>query len=325
MNKSTLSEPSQTLVIAAFAAIYVVWGSTYLAIRVAVETLPPFLSAGVRFLVAGGLLYAFLRIRGLARPSPMQWRRAAVAGVLLLVGGNGLVMWAEQRISSGFTALLVALAPVWFALIDWMRPGGIRPQSRTIIGIVIGFFGVVVLVNGHGSVVRGHEHWWGALAVIIAGICWAGGSLYSKHNPTTASPWMNAATQMTCGGAALLVGGVLLGEPFRTEWQRISGRSLTALAYLIVFGSWIGFSAYLWVLKTSTASRVSTYAYVNPVIAVFLGWALLGESVNTRVLWGALIIFAGVVTITIPRAALAQAWIRARRYAMCFLPGSRAG
>jgi drug/metabolite transporter (DMT)-like permease len=300
-------------VVLAFAAVYIVWGSTYLAIRVAVETLPPFLSAGVRFLIAGGLLFAFLLRRGFAKPSPAQWRHAVVTGVLLLVGGNGLVMWAERSIDSGFTALLIALTPVWFALLDWLRPHGARPQLKTVIGIVIGFVGVILLVNGRGTTAHSANHWWGALAILVAGLCWASGSLYSKYSPNSASPWMNAAAQMICGGADLLLAGLLLGEPFHTNWTHISGRSLAALGYLIVFGSWIGFSAYVWLLQASTPTRVSTYAYVNPVIAVFLGWAMLGESVTASMLWGALVILAGVITITVPTSAVANGWTRVRR------------
>ena len=313
MNTQPTSPPTRTLIIAAFAIVYVVWGSTYLAIRVAVETLPPFLSAGVRFLIAGGLLFPFLAARGVARPSRQQWRHAWVAGTLLLVGGNGLVMWAEKFIPSGLTALIVALAPVWFALIDWLRPSGVRPQFKTIVGIVVGFIGVVMLVNGRGHTSHGPAFWFGALAVVAAGISWAGGSLYSKHSPNSGSPWMNAAAQMICGGAGLLLVGVLLGEPWRTDWSRVSGRSLAALAYLIVFGSWIGFSAYVWLLRASTPSRVSTYAYVNPVIAVFLGWALLGESLSAHMLVGALVVLAGVITITIPPGAVVQMVTRVRR------------
>lgn len=313
MNTNTTSHPARTLIVMAFAAIYLVWGSTYLAIRVVVETLPPFLSAGVRFVVAGGLLFAFLSARGMARPTPAQWRHATVAGVLLLVGGNGLVMYAEQHLSSGLTALIVALAPVWFALLDWLRPHGARPQFKTVLGIIIGFAGVVMLVNGRAGTIHGQAYWWSGLALIAAGLSWAAGSLYSKYSPNSGSPWMNAAAQMICGGAGLLLAGTLLAEPFRTDWSRVSGRSLAALGYLIVFGSWIGFSAYVWLLKASTPTRVSTYAYVNPVIAVFLGWALLGESVNTHMLWGALVILAGVVTITLPATAMANGWTRIQR------------
>ena len=287
----------------AFAAVYLVWGSTYLAIRVVVETLPPFLSAGVRFTIAGGLLFSFLISRGFAKPSPDQWRHAIVTGALLLVGGNGLVMWAERSIPSGLTALIIALTPVWFALLDWLRPHGARPRFKTIIGIVIGFIGVVLLVNGRAVTAHEANHWWGVLALIGAGIAWASGSLYSKYTPNSASPWMNAAAQMICGGAGLLLLGLLLGEPVRTDWSQVSGRSLWALAYLIVFGAWIGFSAYVWLLKATTPARVSTYAYVNPVIAVFLGWAFLNESVTAHMLWGALIVLAGVITITVPATA----------------------
>ena len=313
MNTQPSLPPTRTLLVAAFAIVYVVWGSTYLAIRVAVETLPPFLAAGVRFVIAGGLLLPFLAAKGISKPSRQQWRHAWVAGTLLLVGGNGLVMWAEKFIPSGLTALIVALAPVWFALIDWLRPSGIRPRFKTIVGIVVGFIGVAMLVNGRGPTGPGQTFWFGALAVIVAGISWASGSLYAKHSPNAGSPWMNAAAQMICGGVGLLLVGLLLGEPWRTDWSHVSGRSLAALGYLIVFGSWIGFSAYVWLLKASTPSRVSTYAYVNPVIAVFLGWALLGESLSAHMLVGALIVLAGVITITIPTSAIVQLVARVRR------------
>ena len=304
MNTSTTAHTSRTLVIAAFAAVYLVWGSTYLAIRVVVETLPPFLSGAFRFLVAGGLLFAFLKWRGLPSLSRGQWQHAAVTGTLLLVGGNGLVMWAEKTIPSGLTALLIALTPVWFALLDWARPHGLRPQLRTMLGIAVGFIGVVMLVSSQGSSVNTAAFGFGALAIMAAGISWAGGSLYSKYNSNTASPWMNSASQMICGGAGLLVVGTVLGEPLRTNWSGITARSVFALGYLIVFGSWIGFSAYVYLLKTCKPSAVSTYAYVNPVTAVFLGWLILGERLDGSMLWGAAVIVAGVAIITLPAGAV---------------------
>jgi drug/metabolite transporter (DMT)-like permease len=300
MNAEIKMQPTRALVIAAFAVIYVVWGSTYLAIRVTVETLPAFLSAGVRFLIAGGIMFAFLAARGAAKPSFVQWRYAMVTGTLMLVGGNGLVVWAERTLSSGFTALLVALAPVWFALLDWLRPQGVRPQLKTIFGIILGFIGVTLLVKARGTH-TGFEGQWGAtFAIITAGICWAGGSLYAKYKPNAGSPWITAAAQMICGGVALSIVGILLGEPFSTDWRAVSGRSLTALGYLIVFGSWIGFTAYVWLLRVSTPARISTYAYVNPVIAVGLGWLLLDEKVTAGMLGGAAVILVGVVIITVP-------------------------
>lgn len=284
---------------AAFAVIYIVWGSTYLAIRVVVETLPPFLSAAIRFLVAGSMLAVFLVWRGIPLPNRDQWRHAAVTGLLLLVGGNGLVMWAEKTIPSGLTALLIALTPVWFAALDWVRPHGAPPQGKTIVGIVVGLAGVVLLVSPARS---GPESIYmpGAFAIIAAGVSWAAGSLYSKYQPNAdvSGPWMNSAAQMICGGIGLLAVGLSLGEPFTTNWSQVSWRSLGALAYLIVFGSWIGFSTYVYLLRVSTPSRVSTYAYVNPVIAVFLGWLLLDEVINTHMVWGALVILAGVIIIT---------------------------
>jgi drug/metabolite transporter (DMT)-like permease len=322
MNTSTESQRHRLLLIAAFAAVYLVWGSTYLAIRVTVETLPAFLSASVRFLIAGTLMFFVLKSRGFASPSKAQWRQAAITGSLMLVGGNGLVVWAEQTLSSGFTALLVALAPVWFALLEWLRPHGTRPQAKTIAGILIGFAGVILLVRARGAASIQGE-WPSALAVIVAGLCWAGGSLYSKYSPGTATPWMNASAQMICGGGGLLLASLVIGEPFQADWSAISGRSVAALVYLIVFGSWIGFSAYVWLLKASTPARISTYAYVNPVIAVLLGWALLDEKVNAGTLYGAGVILLGVVVITLPPGAFASAMRRgareARRWASAVL------
>jgi drug/metabolite transporter (DMT)-like permease len=304
---------SRTVIVAAFAAVYAVWGSTYLAIRVVVESLPPFLSGGVRFVVAGAALLAVLKMRGGASLTREQWKHAAVTGTLLLVGGNGLVMWAEKTVPSGLTALLIALTPVWFALLDWARPGGLRPPVKTVAGIVVGFVGVILLVRARGSAAQSAAGWIGALAIIAAGASWAGGSLYSKYKPNTASPWMNSAAQMICGGAGLLVLSAFWGEPFASDWSRVTSRSVAALGYLIVFGSWIGFSAYVYLLKHCKPSVVSTYAYVNPVIAVFLGWLILNETFSAGMLWGAAVVVAGVVIITLPERVSAPMMGAARR------------
>jgi drug/metabolite transporter (DMT)-like permease len=225
----------------------------------------------------------------------------------LCVGGNGLVVWAEKFISSGLAALLVALTPVWFALLEWLRPRGTRPDFKTILGIVIGFGGVILLVQGRSAADSNGHSLVAALAVVAAGISWAAGSLYSKHAGKAGSVWMNAAAQMICGGVGLLVLSAILGEPTYTDWAAISERSILALLYLVVFGSWLGFSTYVWLLRASTPSLVSTYAYVNPVIAVFLGWLVLGETVHGRMLAGALVVVAGVITITMPAAVLRDA------------------
>jgi drug/metabolite transporter (DMT)-like permease len=304
------------MIVAAFAAVYAVWGSTYLAIRVVVESLPPFLAGAVRFIVAGAVLLAVLKLRGVPSLTARQWKHAAVTGALLLVGGNGLVMWAEKTIPSGLTALLIALTPVWFALLDWARPGGMPPRMKTVAGIVVGFVGVIMLVTARSAGTHGAQNpsdWLSALAIIVAGAFWASGSLYSKYNPNPASPWMNSAAQMICGGAGLLVLSLLFGEPFTTRWTGVTQRSLAALVYLIVFGSWIGFSAYIYLLKHCKPSAVSTYAYVNPVIAVFLGWLILGETLSAGMLWGAAVVVAGVVIITLPESVSAPVVRGARR------------
>src|SRR5687767_553028 len=221
MQTPTTPHASKGALIAAFAAIYLVWGSTYLAIRVVVESLPPFLSGAFRFLVAGAALIAFLAWRGVPLPTRSQWQHATVTGLLLLVGGNGLVVWAEKTIPSGLTALLIALTPVWFALLDWLRPAGVRPQLKTVVGIVVGLGGVILLVRPQGPATQTASHWLGAFAIMAAGISWAGGSLYSKYKPNNASPWMNSAAQMICGGAGLLMLALLFGEPFTTDWSRV--------------------------------------------------------------------------------------------------------
>ena len=310
MNQPTItnhssSHPSRTLLFLGFAVIYIVWGSTYLAIRVVVESMPPFLSAAARFLVAGFAMMAFLVWRGMPLPTKAQWKIAAIIGVLLTVGGNGLVVWAEQSISSGLAALLVALTPMWFALLEWLRPGGNRPDRKTVLGIVVGFAGVILLVSGRSEADSHGGSLWAALAVVAAAISWSAGSLVSKHAGASGSPWMNAAAQMICGGTGLLLVALCFGEPIHTDWSRITTSSMVALVYLVVMGSWLGFSVYVWLLRVSTPSLVSTYAYVNPVIAVFLGWLILDERLSPRMLAGALVVVAGVVAITIPRNALA--------------------
>jgi len=303
MNKETSpSPPPRARVLAAFATVYLVWGSTYLAIRVAVETLPPFLMAGCRFLIAGGALLALLRFRGAPLPGKIHWRNAIISGFLLLVGGNGLVVWSEQTVPSGLTALLVGLTPAWFALIDWWRPNGRAPQAQTVIGILVGFGGMALLVAERDTPTHGLAvNLPGVLALVLAGIAWAGGSLFSKHHPHPESPGMTAALQMICGGALLTLLAGVNGEFQHTQWPAVSIRSVAALVYLIVFGSWVAFSTYVWLLKVSKPAQVATYAYVNPVIALFLGKLLLGETLNGRVLLAAAIILAGVIIITLPK------------------------
>ena len=299
------SKSRRGLVIAAFAAVYLIWGSTYLGIRFAVETLPPFLMGGARFLISGLILYTWLRVTGTPAPAMINWRRAAIAGALLLGIGNGGVNWAEQKVPSGLTALIIAGTPVWFALFDWIRPGGTRPTVQTALGIMVGFAGVMLLVGSRSALRAGAADFAGMVALVCASVAWALGSLYTKYASKPESPLMTAAQQMLAGGANLLGAGLLMGEASTFAWSRVSARSLTAFAYLTFVGSLVGFSAYAWLLKATTPARASTYAYVNPVIAVFLGWAIGGETLTGRMLVAAGIIVLGVVIITMRRAPTA--------------------
>jgi drug/metabolite transporter (DMT)-like permease len=286
-------------VIAAFAAVYVIWGSTYLAIRFAVETIPPFLMAGARFLAAGAVLYAYARARGLTRVSRAELRGAAIVGLFLLLLGNGAVVWAEQSVPSGITALLVATVPVWMVVVDWLRPGGTRPRVGVFAGLGLGLAGIALLV-GPGAFTGHAEFSLAATGVLVLGsISWAVGSIYARHAPRPASAVTSNAVQMLAGGAALVLVGVIAGEPARLAASQVTARSLWSLAYLATFGSLIGFTAYTYLLEVSTPARVSTYAYVNPIVAVFLGWALASEPVEMRTIAAAAVILAGVAIITL--------------------------
>src|SRR6266516_4224671 len=309
-NRNTETEAHRTaprsLLLAAFAAIYLIWGSTYLGIRFAVETIPPFLLGGARFLLAGGVLYAWLRLNGVPAPCGFHWGNAAIVGGLLLGVGNGGVNWAEQKVASSLAALLVAITPLWFVLLDWWRPRGTRPALQTMLGIVVGFAGVAMLVGG-GNAMRQNAVALSAVGVLmVASVSWACGSLYARYTPKPDSSVMAGAMQMLAGGAVLFAVGLISGEATRFDLTGISVRSAWAFAYLTVVGSLIGFTAFSWLLKVSTPARISTYAYVNPVIAVFLGWAVGGEKLTARILWAAGVIVLGVVIITTGKSTPAQ-------------------
>jgi drug/metabolite transporter (DMT)-like permease len=297
MPTSTTPPPSRFRIALAFLAIYVIWGSTYLAIRFAIETIPPFLMAATRFLVPSAILFLTLRLRGEPAPTARQWRSAAIIGAALLLIGNGGVTWAEQMVPSGVAALLISTVPLWIALLDWLLHGGGRPGTSTVLGIIIGFAGMLLLV-GPAELLGGHTlSTEGAVVLTIATISWSAGSLYSRTAPLPSSPLMAVSMEMLCGGALLFVLGAATGEFSRVHIELLSFRSVSSLLYLMTFGSLLGFSAYVWLLRVVPASRVATYAYVNPVIAVLLGWALAGEELTSRMLIAAAIIIAGVVVI----------------------------
>lgn len=292
------------LVGAALVCLYVVWGSTYLGIKWAVEGFPPLFLAGVRSLIAGGLIYGVARARGAERPTRAQWRAAAVIGGLLLLGGNGAVTVASQWVPSSVCALIVAALPVWMVVLDRRGP---RASVVTWTGVVVGLAGVALLIGPRVvEAVRGGA--WsngggaqalGMTLLVGSSICWASGSLYARSAPRPASGLASVGMQLTCGGALLMVASAAMGEPARLSLEAMFGQARPglALAYLIVFGSVLGYTSYIWLLEVASPAVVSTYAYVNPVVAVALGAWLGGERLSARVLMAAAVILAGVVVI----------------------------
>ena len=277
--------------------VYVVWGSTYLAIRVAVETLPPFLSAGVRFVFAGGIVLLALGVHGgfgRLRIPLRELVAAALIGVLLLVFGNGLVMLAERDVASGLAALIIASVPLWVVVLRLLH--GERPPRVAIGGVALGFVGVAVLVLPQGG--ASSAVLVGALLLVVASISWATGSYYSRRLPVPRDLYVSSGYQQLAGGLILFVASFAVGEPASFDPSAVSGQSLVALAYLAVFGSLVAFTSYSWLLQHAPISRVATYAYVNPVVAVALGWLVLNETITPTLLAGAAIVVAAVVVIT---------------------------
>ena len=289
------------LLIAAFAAIYIFWGSTYLAIKYAIETLPPFLMAGARFVFAGAILLIWARFsKDYEKPKAVHWRTSFIVGTLLLLGGNGGVVFAEHYISSSLAALLVATEPFWIVLLSWLWLKKSRPNLKVALGLAIGFFGVWLLIGGQtaNASAFGSMQFWGTLAVIGAAMSWAIGSIYGLRSPVPKSSLQTAGMQMFSGGLVLLFVSLILGEWSTFNISEVSANSWFAVIYLIIFGSLIGFTAYSWLLKNAQPAMVATYAYVNPIIAVLLGWLIAGESFTGQMLIGAAVIVGSVVLIT---------------------------
>ena len=293
--------PRRVLLLVAFAAVYLVWGSTYLAVKYAIATLPPLLMAGTRFVLAGLVMSAIGRASAeYEKLTSAQWRTSFVVGALLLVGGNGGVVLAERYIPSSLAALLVAVEPFWIVLLSWLWLRQPRPSGKVLLGLLLGFGGVYLLVGEQLGVGSGQAQLWSAGAVIGAAFCWAAGSLYGLRAPSPRSAVLAAGMQMLAGGALLLLLGTLTGEWHGFRLGQVSRASWLGFGYLVVFGSLVAFTAYSWLMKNAPAARVATYAYVNPVVAVLLGWVLLGEALTSQMLVGAVVIIGSVVLITTP-------------------------
>jgi drug/metabolite transporter (DMT)-like permease len=300
------SGPATEKLVLAFAAVYVIWGSTYLGIKIAIETVPPFLMAGTRFIIAGALLYLWSRRHSAGPPTAAQWRSAAIIGALLFLGGNGALTWAEERVDSGLASLLLASIPLWMVLIGHAqhkaRHQGAILGGRVIAGLALGIAGIGLLVGpsnllGHGGVDR-----LGAAVLLCGALAWALGSLYSPKADLPRSTLLAASMEMLCGGVLLILLGLVTRESAGLDLNAISVRSILGISYLITFGSLVGFTCYNWLLSHATPARVSTYAYVNPVVAVFLGWAAAHEKVTPRTLAAASMVVTAVALIITQRA-----------------------
>jgi len=293
-------------IIAAFSVIYFVWGSTYLAIRLAIETIPPFVMAGIRFTIAGLLFYGWCYLRNESKPNLADWKRAAISGILMVVCGNGMVTWSEQLISSGFASLIVATVPIWMVVLDWAQSGSNRPNRATIAGIVLGLIGVSMLSGVDREILidqarHGGSVILGVSVLTFAAISWAAGSLYSRKVKSSVSLQFSIGMQTIVGGLVLVVIGFLQGEWTRISFDEISLLSISSLGFLIIFGTLLAYSAYFWLLQVSTPAKVGTYAYFNPLVALFLGAIFVDEPVTAHMLIGTVFILVSLVMVNQPK------------------------
>lgn len=297
----------RSLVFAAFAAIYIIWGSTYLGIKLAIDTLPPLLMAGTRFIVAGSLLWFIAPGSRNIRPTRSDWKWAFILGGFLLLGGNGFVSIVEAKMPSSIAALLVTTVPLWMVLLDWLRPGGQRPTALLVVGMLLGFSGVAILAGNDDGWAGGKVDYLYVAGILLGTLCWATGSLLSRGSPIKLPILRSVALQMMAGGLLLAGVGLLRGEVASLDVNAISFTSFWAWVFLIIFGSVIAFSAYTWLLTVRPAALVSTYAFVNPVVAVLLGALWLSEPLGPRVLIASALIVAAVALVTYVKARASRA------------------
>ena len=284
-------------IIAGFAVIYLVWGSTYLAIKYAIDTLPPFLMMGVRFWIAGVLLYGWLAFRGHGRVSGDEWVAATIMAITMIAFGTGIVAWVEESLPSGLTCLLLSITPIWMVFLESLAPGGRKPGLPALAGIACGLIGVFILVGPQGM---GNGFPLLPMGILmVSSISWAIGSIYARHHKSSGPPLKATALQMILGGLMLLVMGVTRGEAAHLSTATVSAQSFAALAYLIVFGSLLVFPTYVWLMKKTSPGLVGTHAYVNPIVALFLGWLFGGETINLAVIIASGLILFSIVLLSI--------------------------
>ncbi|MEP6747233.1 MAG: EamA family transporter [Bacteroidota bacterium] len=299
--------PSKTLVVAAFAALYIIWGSTYLAILIAVKNIPPFLMAGTRFVIAGLILYTWCRLHGQPTPDIKSIGHISFSGILLLFVGNSGLVWVEQYVPSGFAAIVIATVPLWFVILDKRQWEFHFANKKIVIGLLIGFAGVLSLFIGKSNVDFHNKMQRISFFVLVIGsISWATGSLYSRYNKSNGSNGMKAAIQMMAAGSLSLIIGMGSGELQQFSWSHVSAQSIMAVVYLITFGSLIGYMSFVWLMTVRPPSLVGTYAYVNPVVAVFLGWLIANEQITWHQVLALIIILAGVIIVNFSKEKIQQ-------------------
>jgi drug/metabolite transporter (DMT)-like permease len=300
--------PKRTLVIVAFAALYVIWGSTYLGIKFSIQTIPPFLMAGGRFVLAGIIMYAIAWSQGTCESNWRNWRTSLIIGACLLLGGNGGVTISERYIDSGLAALVVAIVPIYIVLLGWATGMAPRPTPIMWMGLAGGFLGVGILFGPglHFHLVGGQNPAIGISILLVTTFIWSAGSLYSRVAKHAASPFLTAAQQMICGGILLLLAGIVAGELPRFHPASISALSLVSFVYLVLIGAVVGYTAYIWLLRHCDPAKVATYAYVNPIVAVLLGTFFADETVSARMLIAAALIIGSVALIITAQQLRAQ-------------------
>jgi drug/metabolite transporter (DMT)-like permease len=298
MTPAAIAARDRWRILLAFGAIYFIWGSTYLATRFAVEAIPPFLMGTSRMLLAGGLLYAAARLRGAPAPTRGEMWSAAVSGVLMLGLGNGAVVWSVQFVPSGIVALLVACVPLWMVLADWLRPAGSRPRAAVVIGVVLGLLGILLLVGPRIFVGVSDIDPIGVVALLLGSMSWAIGSLFTRHQEKPRAPLVSIALQMLAAGVTFFVGAILFGDFPRFAVENITMKALISWSYLVLGGSIVAYTAYVYLLGAVSPAKAATYAYVNPVIAVVLGAMYAAEPLTSRTILAAAVILSGVAIIT---------------------------